>query len=195
MLQHEQENHTTPPTPTEPEVSEKSSQWPTRSRLRPSAGSHAVQSGQIGNPHGRSAGRPNTKTTIARVISETVPVREGDKTRQMTKLEAMLQAHTMKAMKGDARSASIVIRLVTRMGLLGEFETETLAVLSEEDQAILADYVRRHTSSTKCDSERFGETIMSASALILKQDFTQAGALDQLCDETLSPLSERYSAP
>ena len=104
-----------------------------------------LKPGRSGNPHGRSAGRPNTKTTVERVINETVPVREGRQTRNMTKLEAMLQAHTMKAMKGDARSASIVIGLLTRMGLLGESETETLAVLSEEDDAILADYVRRHT--------------------------------------------------
>jgi hypothetical protein len=153
MSQH-QENHTTPPTPTAPKASTGKARNgqsevgygrpPLHTRFK---------AGRSGNPHGRSAGRPNTKTTVARVINETVPVREGDKTRQMTKLEAMLQAHTLKAMKGDARSASIVIGLVTRMGLLGESETETLAGLSEEDDAILADYVRRNTSSTKCDSE------------------------------------------
>ena len=37
------------------------------------------KSGQSGNPKGRPAGRPNAKTTIARVISEKVPVREGEK--------------------------------------------------------------------------------------------------------------------
>jgi hypothetical protein len=153
MSQH-QENHTTPPTPTEPKASTgKARNGQSEVGYRRPPVHTRFKAGRSGNPHGRSAGRPNTKTTVARVVNETVPVREGDKTRQMTKLEAMLQAHTMKAMKGDARSASIVIGLVTRMGLLGESETETLAVLSEEDEAILADYVRRNTSSTKCDSE------------------------------------------
>jgi len=91
------------------------------------------------------------KGTVARVINETVPVREGDKTRKMTKLEAIVQAHTLKAMKGDGRSASIVIGVLARMGLLGESETETLAELSEEDAAILADYVRRHPGSAKTE--------------------------------------------
>jgi hypothetical protein len=107
--------------------------------------------GKSGNRHGRPPGHANAKGTIARVINETVPVREGDKTRKMTKLEAVLQAHMMKAMKGDGRSASILIGLITRLGLLGESETETLAELSEEDDAILEDYVRRHPGSTKID--------------------------------------------
>jgi hypothetical protein len=78
-----------------------------------------------------------------------VTVREGEKTRQMTKLEAMLQAHAMKAMKSDARSASFVIGLVTRMGLLADQEEEVLASLPNEDAAIIEDYLRRNTDSPK----------------------------------------------
>lgn len=115
------------------------------------------KSGVSANPKGRPAGRPNTKSTVVRVINETVPVRDGDKTRQMTKLEALLQAHTLKAMKGDARSASIVIGVVTKMGLLGEPETETLTALSTEDEAILADYLRRHAGSGDSKPANDGE--------------------------------------
>ncbi len=66
--------------------------------------------GQSGNPKGRPAGRPNHKTTIDRVMNEKVAVREGEKTRHMTKFEAMLQAQTVKGMKGDARSTGVVIK-------------------------------------------------------------------------------------
>ena len=107
------------------------------------------KSGVSANPKGRPPGRPNNKSTVARVINETVPVREGGKTRNMTKLEAMMQAHTHKAMQGDARSASIVIGMITKMGLLGEPEAETVAALTKEDEAILADYVRRHAGSAE----------------------------------------------
>ena len=103
--------------------------------------------GQSGNPKGRPTGRPNAKTTMARVINERVAVREGQKSRNVTKLEAMLQAHTLKAIKGDTRSASIVIGLVTRMGLLGELEEQTLAALPQDDQTIVADFLRRNTGS------------------------------------------------
>jgi hypothetical protein len=80
---------------------------------------------------------------MARVISETVPVREGQKTRNMSKLEAMLQAHTMKAVKGDARSASFIVGLVTRLGLLADANTGSFAALSEEDSAILEEYLNQ----------------------------------------------------
>ncbi len=78
--------------------------------------------GQSGNPKGRPAGRPNHKTTIDRVMNEKVSVREGEKTRHMTKFEAMLQAQTVKGMKGDARSTGVVINMMSRTGLLGDQE-------------------------------------------------------------------------
>jgi hypothetical protein len=49
--------------------------------------------GESGNPHGRPVGGANAKTTMARVVNEKVSVHEGDKSRKMTKLEAMLQNH------------------------------------------------------------------------------------------------------
>jgi hypothetical protein len=70
----------------------------------------------------------------------------------MTKLEAMVQAHALKAIKGDPRSASIVIGLVARMGLLGEQEDTTLAALPQEDAAIVGDFLRRIAGSDKSDA-------------------------------------------
>jgi Family of unknown function (DUF5681) len=81
--------------------------------------------GQSGNPKGRPAGRPNAKTTVERVMNERVTVREGEKTRHMTKFEAMLQTQALKGMKGDGRSAGMVINVMTRTGLLGDPDDET----------------------------------------------------------------------
>jgi hypothetical protein len=67
----------------------------------------------------------------------------------MTKLEGMLQAHLVKAIKGDARSANLVIALVARLGLLTDAEPETSTALSDEDHAILEEYVRRHTGRSE----------------------------------------------
>jgi hypothetical protein len=101
--------------------------------------------GQSGNPNGRPQGRANAKTIVARAINEKVTLREGETKRAMTKLEGMLQAHMVKAIKGDARSANLVINLVTRLGLLAETENKTFTALSEEDHAILDEYVRSKT--------------------------------------------------
>ena len=42
--------------------------------------------GQSGNPKGRPAGRPNVKSMIERVIHQKLPVRQGEKTREMPML-------------------------------------------------------------------------------------------------------------
>ena len=105
--------------------------------------------GKSGNPNGRPLGRANAKTIVSRAINEKVTIREGDNARAMTKLEGMLQAHLVKAIKGDARSASLVINLVARLGLLADTENETYAALSEEDHAILEEYVRSKIGSAE----------------------------------------------
>jgi hypothetical protein len=109
--------------------------------------------GQSGNPRGRPQGRANAKTIVSRAINEKVTIREGDKARDMTKLEGMLQAHLVKAIKGDARSANLVIALVARLGLLTDAEPEASNALSDEDHAILAEYVRRHTRRSEAKHE------------------------------------------
>jgi hypothetical protein len=153
MLGHDQDSDVIEPVFSEPEAGSK----------KPRKGDYAVgfgrppaqtrfKPGQSGNPKGRPVGRSNAKTTIARVINETIPVREGQKTRNMTKLEAMFQAHTMKAVKGDARSAGIILGFAKQMGLLTDTESETGAALPEQDAAILNDWLRRNSGSADGNS-------------------------------------------
>ena len=54
---------------------------------------------------------------VERVIHQTLPVRQGEKTRKMPMLEAMLHAHAVKAVKGDARSAGLVLNLLPKAGI------------------------------------------------------------------------------
>jgi hypothetical protein len=72
----------------------------------------------------------------------------------VTKLEGLLQAHLVKAIKGDARSASLVIGLVAKLGLFADVEQESDGALSEEDRAILAEYVQSQTGAA---GNGFGE--------------------------------------
>jgi hypothetical protein len=76
--------------------------------------------GQSGNPKGRRRGSENVKTMVRRTVNEKVSVREGDKTRQMTKLEAGLQAQLLKAMKGDPRGFTAMLNVVQRTGLFDD---------------------------------------------------------------------------
>jgi hypothetical protein len=102
--------------------------------------------GKSGNPRGRPVGRINGKTMITRILSEKVPVRVGTKSRSMSKLEAMFQAHTNLAIKGDVRSFNIVAGHVARMGVFVDTTSETLTPSPEQDIAILDDYDRRRAS-------------------------------------------------
>jgi Family of unknown function (DUF5681) len=89
--------------------------------------------GKSGNPKGRPKGTPNHKTTVSRVMNEKVSVREGEKTRRMTKFEAMLQAQTNKGMKGDSRSAVTVFNVMDKTGLLAEQDNATKANSAKSD--------------------------------------------------------------
>jgi hypothetical protein len=111
--------------------------------------------GESGNPFGRPVGSANAKTRVARVLDEKVAVREGRKTRSMSKLEAMFEAHTNKAMKGDPRSFSTVIAHAARLGALAESAAEMSIPTAEEDAAIVKDFLRRNAPERdpKCDPE------------------------------------------
>jgi Family of unknown function (DUF5681) len=84
---------------------------PRHSRFKP---------GQSGNPKGRPKGTPNHRITVNRVLNEKVVVHEGNKTRSVGKFEAMVQAQMVKAMKGDARAAGMILNLIKGAGLLSE---------------------------------------------------------------------------
>jgi hypothetical protein len=73
---------------------------PVQSRFKP---------GQSGNPKGRRAERPNIQAMIKDVMYFPVPVRRGEKTELMPLYQAVLYALGVKAVKGDARSASVYL--------------------------------------------------------------------------------------
>jgi Family of unknown function (DUF5681) len=126
MSEHDQENEAGQPNMVEPQVVSGDNNTiaeykvgykrpPVHSRFKP---------GQSGNPKGRPAGGANAKTAVQRVMNERVSVRRGQKTSTVSALEAMVQAHAVKAIKGDARSAAMVINVMNRTGLLADQENE-----------------------------------------------------------------------
>src|SRR5262249_49701799 len=81
--------------------------------------------GESGNPRGRPKGQQNAKTIVKKVLDEPVTVREGEKIRKMSKLEALVQANVLKAMKGDHRASAFVIRLLAGTKQLAEADVDT----------------------------------------------------------------------
>ena len=128
--------------------------------------------GRSGNPKGRPKGKPNHRTTVNRVMNEKVSVREGGKTRRVTKFEAVFQAQANKGMKGDARSAGMVINVMSKTGLLGDQDDaikindpQTKPNLMEPTEPRLGDYLFEDindsflTDEEKMELARFAELL------------------------------------
>jgi hypothetical protein len=111
---------------------------PTRTRFQP---------GVSGNPTGRRKGSVNLKTDLRSELSERIHIREGERSLKVSKQRAMLKAMVAKALKGDARAATVVLMLV---GKLFEPEVaEEVPALTSNDQAILERFLARRIADHK----------------------------------------------
>jgi hypothetical protein len=109
---------------------------PTHSRFKP---------GQCGCPSGRRGGRRNLATVAREALQKKVTIQEGDRTRKVSKMDAIIQVTLNKALKGDAKALVAFFQLVRSAGLMDEEpETSSTESLSVEDQAILVEYLERH---------------------------------------------------
>jgi hypothetical protein len=67
--------------------------------------------GQSGNPKGRPRGSRSVATILHKILGEKVSVREGDKVRHISKMEAIVRGLSIKAAKGDQNAIKTVFDL------------------------------------------------------------------------------------
>jgi hypothetical protein len=72
--------------------------------------------GRSGNPKGRPRGRRNTRTILEHVLGESISLRLDGKPRTVSMLEAIVYAQAANATQGDARSAGLLLSLLTKTG-------------------------------------------------------------------------------
>jgi Family of unknown function (DUF5681) len=104
---------------------------------------HRFKAGNKANPRGRRKGARNRKVIIQDVLLEPVTVREGQITRQMSALEAVLKKTMSKALSGDNKAALIIIGIGQKAGVLTAEQEQAIDDLSASDRAIIADVRRR----------------------------------------------------
>ena len=105
------------------------------------------QQGKSGNPAGRPKKSRNAKTIIRRVLDSAVTVREGARTRTVSKLEGIILRQVEAALKGDAKAALAALRMMAQVGLLDTKEiTEDGPQLSATERAIVDEMFEKHST-------------------------------------------------
>ncbi len=98
--------------------------------------------GESGNPKGRPKGTKNLATDLSEELAEMIVVNEGGRQLKISKQRAMIKSLLAKALKGDTRAATVLLKLL----IDAEQATTRNAIaeaLSEDDQAILARFAER----------------------------------------------------
>jgi hypothetical protein len=114
--------------------------------------------GTSGNNKGRPKGSRNAKSVVDKVVNSSITILQNGKARKTTQLEAMIQAATHKAMKGDTKALNAVVALLIRTGHLDQPENEQLVTsLPEEDESIINDYLRRQLAGAESPAADNGE--------------------------------------
>lgn len=98
--------------------------------------------GQSGNPCGRSKGTKNLKTDLLEELNESITIREGEKTRTISKQRALLKAMMSKSLKGDAPATANMLRLMAQC-LDPTGDTGDEAPLTREEREVIMAYTER----------------------------------------------------
>lgn len=71
--------------------------------------------GHSGNPKGRPKGRKNFKTMFIEVLNKKVKLRDKNRTRRVSKLEAMIEVVANKALAGDAHAFVRIVQIAEKI--------------------------------------------------------------------------------
>ena len=111
---------------------------PVHSRFKP---------GQSGNSKGRRKGQRNVRTVVDGELNQRITVREGNRTRSLTKLDAFIVTLVNAALKGDAKAWASLINLLRSLGMTGEPPAANdQKPFTADDESIIADFLRRQGS-------------------------------------------------
>lgn len=101
--------------------------------------------GQSGHPKGRPRGQRNFRTAVRDALQEKVTIREGDRTRSVSRMDAIIRVTFNNALRSDAKALAAFIQLARSAGLMDEEpELSSAESVGAEDEAILAGFLERH---------------------------------------------------
>lgn len=102
------------------------------------------QPGNNANPKGRPRGAKNKKLVISELLFESIQVTQGNESKKMPKLGVIVQKLLNKALQGDMKATSEVLKLADKHDLLTPRDDQPNPHdLSDNDKEILKEYIRR----------------------------------------------------
>jgi hypothetical protein len=114
--------------------------------------------GQSGNPKGRPKKAQNASTLFDKVTAEKITIKEGDKTRQVSKLEGIIQRAVNAALQGDSKAINLIFRIARETQRFQPEEEKpgggvllVPAPISKEEWE--RRYAKPHPDSVKTDSD------------------------------------------
>jgi Family of unknown function (DUF5681) len=106
--------------------------------------------GQSGNPAGRRKGQRNVRTVLDEELNKRIRIREGNRMRSVTKLEAVIMTMINGALKGSAKAQASLIALLRSVGMTGEVpETTHREPFTADDEAVIRNYFTRSAAELK----------------------------------------------
>jgi hypothetical protein len=117
------------------------------------------QPGQSGNPKGRQKRKRNLRTEVREALDKTIALREGDRTRIVTKQAAMITMLINNTMKGDPKAWNSLLSLMRAVRLADEApEDNSHQPLTADDDALVADFLRRNLPNGSDEPSDGGES-------------------------------------
>jgi len=109
---------------------------------------HRIKPGQVLNPRGRPKGQQNIRTVLEQELNGKVTIREGNRTRIMTKLNVFLVKLINDAASGDKKAQANLIALLRAANMMAAPDVSTHQVpVTTDDDAVIADFFDRNRNA------------------------------------------------
>lgn len=110
--------------------------------------------GRSGNPSGRPKGQPNLSTELAEELGERISVREGGKSRRVSKQRALLKALIAKGLQGDVKAMTAVLTLGARA--IDQDNPNNAPLIHEQEIEVLKHFLPDLMNSLEKKAKRHG---------------------------------------
>ncbi len=133
--------------------------------------------GQSGNPRGRPRKKLDQKAVLEQIMGERIVIREDGKERKVSKYDALMRSHLAKAIKGDARSARLIMEEAARL-YVGTQHDGGFAVLLPDARSSQSDALFANLNLDLLNDEDKIELARLGQIIDLGGDFTALSQRD-----------------